>query len=444
MNTKPAHKKKKIMTEKHKQAFTRPAANSGKMSRKQFLKTWTESPELYRFLFNNINDAIFVSVRDEENILPGKFTLVSDIACQRLGYTREELLQMTPLDISEPLPTIPGMLESLTKDGQQIHEEILVAKDGRKIPVEVSTRLFELDGQELNLSIARDMSERKKTEKELKLQSAALNATANAIIITDKNGTILWVNSAWSGLTGYSSEEAIGQNPRILKSDIQDVSYYKNLWAVILEGKVWHGELVNKRKDGSLYSEEQTITPVYDESGDLTHFIAIKQDVSERKQMMEKLRQLSIYDSLTGLYNRGFFEAEMSRLEQQKNFPVSIIIGDIDGLKTINDRDGHAAGDALIQRFAQVLKNAFRSTDIVARIGGDEFAVILPETDEVTAKEALLRLRHILDVHNHSHQSNPLSISLGVSTTKGTSTLLEVLRTADANMYREKRDHYHD
>ncbi|MBS4060967.1 MAG: PAS domain S-box protein [Bacteroidetes bacterium] len=444
MNTKHVRKKKKIKVENHEQAFIGPAVNSGKVNRKQFLETWTESPELYRFLFNNINDAIFVSVRDEENILPGKFTLVSDIACQRLGYTRDELLQMTPLDISEPLATIPGTLESLTKEGQQIHEEILVAKDGRKIPVEVSTRLFQLDGQEMNLSIARDISERKQAENKLKLQSTALNAAANAIVITDKDGTIQWVNAAWSRLTGYSYEESLGKNPRILKSGVQDASYYENLWSILSEGKVWHGELVNKRKDGSFYSEEQTITPVYNDNGDLTHFIAIKQDVSERKTMMEKLRQLSIYDSLTGLYNRGFFEAEMSRLEQQKNFPVSIIIGDIDGLKTINDRDGHAAGDALIQRGAQVLKNAFRSADIVARIGGDEFAVILPQADELTAKEALLRLRHILDAHNRSYQNNPLSISLGVSTTKGTSTLLEVLREADANMYREKREHYRD
>jgi|GEM_PF-3129410 len=204
-----------------------------------------DSEELYRLLFNNGNDAAFVSLSQTDENLPGKFMMVNDVACQRLGYTREELLQMGPLDISVPLPTLPGIMDKLAIDKNAIHEEIHITKDGGEIPVEISTRSFELNGKQVNLSIARDITERKQAEEALRIQSAALNATANAIIITDQDGTIQWVNPAWSTLTGYSSQEAIGQNPRILKSGLQDATYYKNLWDTILVGKVWRGELIN-------------------------------------------------------------------------------------------------------------------------------------------------------------------------------------------------------
>ncbi|MBI5351044.1 MAG: PAS domain S-box protein [Chloroflexi bacterium] len=399
-----------------------------------------ESEELYRLLFNNGNDAAFVSLRRAGENMPDRFLLVNDIACQRLGYTREELLQMGPLDISVSLPTIPKTMEKLAIDKSVIHEEIHITKDGREIPVEISTRLFELNGKQVNLSIARDISERRQAEETLRLQSAALDAAANAIIITNREGTILWVNPAWSALTGYSPQEAIGQNPRILKSGFQDEAYYKNLWDTILAGKVWHSELVNKRRDGSLYSEEQTITPVHDARGEITHFIAIKQDISERKRIEEKLKDLSIHDALTGLYNRGFFDEEMARLERGRQFPISIVMADVDHLKDVNDKQGHADGDALLKRAAQIINTAFRAEDIVARIGGDEFAVILPNTDAASVENALLRVRNNLKKYNAAQTGAPLRISFGVSVADKSVSLRKALKEADANMYREKRE----
>ncbi len=123
-----------------------------------------------------------------------------------------------------------------------------------------------------------------------RLQLAALDAVANAIVFTDARGTISWVNAAWASMTGYSRDEVIGRNPRILKSGAQDQAFYAQLWRTVLTGKVWRGELINRRKDGSTYHEEETITPLCNPEGRVTHFVAIKQDISERKRVEQRLR----------------------------------------------------------------------------------------------------------------------------------------------------------
>jgi PAS domain S-box-containing protein len=140
-------------------------------------------------------------------------------------------------------------------------------------------------------TVVEDISERKLGEKRIQLQSAALEASANAILITDRDGIIELINPAFTRLTGYSRDEALGKNPRdLVKSDRHDTRFYKNIWDTILSGSIWHGDIINRRKDGSLYDEEQTIAPVQDADGRITHFIAVKQDVTERKQAEQTLR----------------------------------------------------------------------------------------------------------------------------------------------------------
>jgi two-component system cell cycle sensor histidine kinase/response regulator CckA len=149
------------------------------------------------------------------------------------------------------------------------------------------------------LSQAETRRERRWAEERLRLQSAAVRAAANAIIITDPTGTIEWINPAFTALTGYTEEEAIGKNPRdLLKSNVQDQKYYKDLWETVLAGKVWHGELTNRRKDGSLYQEAQTITPLTEDDGTITHFIAIKQDITERIQLETQFLQAQKLESV--------------------------------------------------------------------------------------------------------------------------------------------------
>ncbi len=149
---------------------------------------------------------------------------------------------------------------------------------------------LELDGKPVLQATVRDITERKQSEATLRLQSAALEAAANAIVITDQNGTILWVNPAFAALTGYTSQEAVGQNPRILNGGKQDEAFYRKLWQTISSGQVWSGILTNRRKDGGLYVEEMTITPLRNRDGGITHYIAIKHDVTARQRAEEELR----------------------------------------------------------------------------------------------------------------------------------------------------------
>ena len=163
-------------------------------------------------------------------------------------------------------------------------------KDGREFELELSLATWKA-GTETSYytGIVRDITERKRAEAQLRLQVAALEAAANVIAITDREGRILWVNPAFTRLTGYTSEEAVGQTPRLLKSGRQDLAFYQNLWATILAGRVWHGEIINRRKDGSLYTEEQTITPVRDARGEISHFIGIREDITAQKQAEQAL-----------------------------------------------------------------------------------------------------------------------------------------------------------
>ncbi len=229
---------------------------------------------------NRSSDAVFLI---NEQLT---FVYVNDIACRSLGYTREELLTMGPSDIDAVI-TYDAAKDIMSKQFANGHyatfETQHKTRDGRIFPVEIGSSVVEYDGAKFSLTTVRDITERKQAEENLHLQSTALEAAANGITISDHEGIIIWANSAFSRLTGYSIEEVIGKNPRIFKSGKQDTAFYKNLWDTILSGNVWHGELINRRKDGKLYAEEMTIAPVYRKHEKISHFIAIKQDVSERK-----------------------------------------------------------------------------------------------------------------------------------------------------------------
>ncbi len=261
-------------------------------ARKQTEKALRDSEVRFRLLFNGGYDAAFVHEGPDEQGLPGKFLEVNDIACQRLGYTREELLRMTPFDLDAPerRHAIPAIVKRLRKEQEATWETVLVCKDGRQFPVEIRSRLFEFGAKLAYLSIIRDITDRKAAEARLRLLSTALEATAAAVLITDRQGLIQWVNPAFTELTGYSFQEAAGQKASLLKSGAHDTVFYRGLWDTILAGKVWRAAMVNRRKDGSHYTEENTITPVRDHQGAIAYFVAVKQDITERERAEGELR----------------------------------------------------------------------------------------------------------------------------------------------------------
>ncbi len=254
--------------------------NDLRQTHKQIEKTRQQL--LYHNLMEQVNDAIIV-LRAEN----GAIVDCNEQACRDLGYTRDEMLKISIFDFTTRM--VPGdvwlkELDTLSRAGQRLTETQHRRRDGSLFPVEIHARLVHKDSDRYIVAVARDLTARKRTQTQLQLQDTALRSSANAIVITDKDAVIQWANPAFAHMTGYTQEEAVGKHPKdLVSSGVQTREFYDALWKTILDGQVWRGELINKRKDGSLYTEEMTITPVYEQSGGVTHFIAVKQDISERK-----------------------------------------------------------------------------------------------------------------------------------------------------------------
>lgn len=214
----------------------------------------------------------------------------------------------------------------------------------------------------------------------VRLLAAALGAMASSVFITDTNGTILWVNDAFTRLSGYTSLEAVGSTPAILNSGRQDRLYYGLLWETILAGKVWQGEVIDRHKTGSLYVVDEIITPLFDQDGVVSHFVALQHDITERRLESERDRYLAYHDVLTGLPNRASFllmlHLALARARRDTG-RLALLFIDLDKFKPVNDEFGHHAGDQLLSAVGARLRASIRKTDVVARIGGDEFVVVL-------------------------------------------------------------------
>ncbi|MFO0123035.1 MAG: diguanylate cyclase domain-containing protein [Inhella sp.] len=270
-----------------------------------------------------------------------------------------------------------------------------------------------------------------------------LERSDEAGIVTDLHGRIEYVNAAFEAMTGYRRAEVLGRTPALLKSGRQSPEFYRQLWACLSSGQEFHGVLLNRRHDGSLYHEEKTIRPLFETDGRVLHYMALGRDVSQREQALEKLHFDATHDGLTRLPNRTLF---LDRLAQTlhraarngEHFAVALV--DLNGFKGINDHFGHAAGDEALQAVAERLARSVRQADTTARLGGDEFALLLHDVHEVgRIMRTVLQACDEAQTLGLGHRM-PLPVSVGVARYPEDGTnASDLMRLADEAMYRAKR-----
>ncbi|MFZ5862970.1 MAG: putative bifunctional diguanylate cyclase/phosphodiesterase [Nitrospirota bacterium] len=289
-----------------------------------------------------------------------------------------------------------------------------------------------------------DVTARQHAESHMRILSTALEQTADSVMITGTDGTIEYVNHAFVRTTGYDPAEVIGHTPNVLKSGRHTAEFYRTVWNTLLAGESFNDVFVNRRKDGSLYSEEKAISPLKDATGRVTHFVSTGRDISERIQTQERLYFLANHDALTGLPNRTLFldrlEQAISRARWNQRVVATLFL-DLDHFKNINDTLGHNVGDQLLRSLAGRLSAALRNGDTVARFGGDEFVILLD--DMADASDAASVAQKLLDVLAPPVEVGTTLLQVGASI--GVSTFPAdgddpgmLLRNADTAMYRVK------
>jgi diguanylate cyclase (GGDEF)-like protein len=236
----------------------------------------------------------------------------------------------------------------------------------------------------------------------------------------------------------------IGKKTNIMRSGKTPRELYESLWRHIRSGMIWHGEILNRKKDGELFWEDISISPINDDEGRITHYVAVKEDISERKRQEEQAWRLANYDSLTGLINRHYFLARLEQVgseAQRYDKGFALLFIDLDGFKQVNDTLGHDAGDALLQEAAHRLRECVRESDTVARLGGDEFTIIMPNVDEpdaveVLAKKVLASLGMTFSVRGYDAR---ISASIGMAAFPAHGSDSDtLLKHADRAMYTAK------
>jgi len=297
-----------------------------------------------------------------------------------------------------------------------------------------------------------DITELKQSEEKLKLAASVFSHASEGIAITDSKGSILEVNDTFTKVTGYSREEVLGKNPRILQSGRQLPDFYAEMWATLQQEGSWAGEVWNRRKNGEIYAEQLTISAVHNSSTQEINYVALFTDITEQKTHQTQLQRMAHYDVLTNLPNRVLLADRLTLAmanATRNNRSIAVLFLDLDGFKAINDRHGHHVGDELLIAVSHQLSESLRDGDTLSRIGGDEFVVVLTGIEKIQDCEPILeRLLHAASTSfTVSNATLQVSASIGVTLYPQDGVDADVLiRHADQAMYvakQEGKNRYH-
>jgi diguanylate cyclase (GGDEF)-like protein/PAS domain S-box-containing protein len=353
------------------------------------------------------------------------------------GYRLEELVGQSARILAPTGTWLDFPLSELATDSVWSREGLNQRKDGSLFMAHmVSNVVTEGDDQHpvAMITICEDITERKEMEMALRRQMTAIESAMDGIMVVDGNCRFTYVNQACATIYGHNlASDFIGEHWEMLFAETEHERLRGEITSSVRQLGNWRGELLGCRRNNVNFPLEVTITLVEDNG-----YVCVLRDISERKITEERLRYMSTHDALTGFYNRAYVEGELDRLDRSRQFPISVIIADVDCLKKVNDCHGHAAGDELLRLAAQGIAGAFRAEDMVARFGGDEFIVLLPEASDDVAARAMDRIRENLAAFNSQNRAFNVGLSLGSATAESPGTLGDAVRAADMRMYEDK------
>ncbi|MCF8150900.1 MAG: EAL domain-containing protein [Burkholderiaceae bacterium] len=412
---------------------------------KRLIDEKTESAEVFRHLFEDASDPILL-------LKGGRFIDCNAATVKLLGYgNKQEIINRRPDHLSPEFQ--PDGQASAAKAAVMIGTALQVGfhrfewshlrADGSQVPVEVTLTPITMSGEVLLHTLWRDISERQVAEQQLRLLASVFEHSGEAIVITDRDNRILEVNQTFSQLTGYNAEEIRGQNPRMLSAGRTTAGEYRAMWQAINDESFWQGEVWDKRKDGSFFPKWLSISAVRNKSGEIDYHIGSFTDITERKTAQERINQLALHDTLTGLPNRYNLQGRLDQAlaaARRDTRQLALMFIDLDRFKDINDTLGHHVGDGLLQEVASRLTDSVRDSDVVARLGGDEFVVVLTDIDAVGADSVAEKILRSLGVpyriDGHELHTTP---SIGIAVFPDDGHNAETLtRNADAAMYHAK------
>jgi len=407
-------------------------------------KALSVSEMRYRRLFETAKDGILIL--DAET---GKIMNVNPFLMQMLGYSEKEFIEKSIWDIGvfkDILANRDNFLELQKQEYIRYEDLPLQTADGRQIAVEFVSNVYLMDNKKVIQCNIREITERKKLESLLAMEKKVLEATlisvGDGVISCDKKGNVLIMNRMAEILTGWTQEEAKGKPIEDVFHIVDEFDKKKgdSIFSQVFKNSetvefINHTLLI--ATDGVERTIEYNAAPIIEEKDNTIGVVLVFRDCSEKRLKQKEIEFISYHDQLTGLYNRRFYEEELRRLDTERNLPLTIVIGDVNGLKLINDSFGHTMGDELLKKVAEVIKKGCRADDIVARLGGDEFVVILPKTDAFEAAQIIKRIMGLF--LKEKVGSIDISVSFGHETkTNVGKSIQEVFKNTEDHMYRHK------
>lgn len=370
----------------------------------------------------------------------------SHTASDKLVSPRDVLLGKQLRDVmpATQAQVVEQVVADALQHGESFGRQIMLALPDGVHWFELSAaRKLSPGGNESCIIVSRDITQRQRDSEALSLWAKVMAAAHNGILITDGQQRIIEVNAAFTRITGYTLDEVRGLRPSVLSSGRHDAAFYQRIWQEIEANGHWQGEIWNRRKDGVIFPEWQSISCVRGDDGQISHYISVFSDISSQKESEEYIRRLAYYDNLTGLANRallGDHAAQALTMLRAHHTTLALMFIDLDRFKNINDTLGHSVGDLLLQQVGRRLASLVRERDTLSRLGGDEFIVLLPETGEAEAahwaEQVLAELSRPYQIAGYDMVVTP-SIGIAMAPTDG-DTLEVLLRSADAAMYRAK------